>query len=286
MRVIYLFTPYCINAYTMRHTLLASLCLVLAIAPAVAAETPWQEVAPGVKLRLISSGKVAPDGTTLLGLEINMPETTKTYWRVPGDTGLPTVLDFAGSSGVTSHEIVWPYPTRDQTESYLDYVYFGPTVLPIEVKLAGQHASAEVSAVLGVCSDICVPAQAKFSLELDDSADMPNGLRLRQSVADAPIAWSDEAQPLGELELRADERTLAVHVLDPTLDPDSIIAATADGEPLFGAPQKSPEPDLVLLPIQGKGDPAELVGRDVQLTFITDMGAYELTRTVPSPKGQ
>ena len=270
----------------MRQTPLAALCLVLAAAPAFAAETPWQEVAPGVKLRLISSGTVAADGTTLLGLEINMPETTKTYWRVPGDTGLPTVLDFAGSSGVNSHEIVWPYPTRDQTESYLDYVYFGPTVLPVAVKLAGKQASVEVSAALGVCSDICIPAQAKFSLELDGQADMPNGLRLRQSVADAPIVWSDQAQPLGELELRVNERMLAIRVLDPALDPDTIIAATADGEPLFGAPQKSPEPDLVLLPIQGKGDLTKLVGRDVQLTFITDMGAYELMRTVPAPQGQ
>lgn len=270
----------------MRQIPLAALACVLACAPAFAAETPWQEVAPGVKLRLISSGKIAPDGTTLLGLEINMPENTKTYWRVPGDTGLPTELDFTGSSGVASHEIVWPYPTRDQTENYLDYVYFGPTVLPVEVKLTGKEASVDVSAVLGVCSDICIPAQAKFSLDLTGQSDMPNGLRLRQSIADAPIAWDGATQPLSELELRTQDRMLAVRVLDPTLDPDTIIAATADGEPLFGAPQKSPEPDLVLLPIQGKGDLAKLVGRDVQLTFITDMGAYELTRTVPSPQGQ
>lgn len=270
----------------MRHIPLATLACLIALAPAFAAETPWQEVAPGVKLRLISSGKIAPDGTTLLGLEINMPENTKTYWRVPGDTGLPTELDFTGSIGVASHEIVWPYPTLDQTESYLDYVYFGPTVLPVEVQLTGKEASVQVSAVLGVCSDICIPAQARFSLELDGKSDMPNGLRLRQSVANAPIAWDGADQPLSELELRIGDRMLAVRVLDPTLDADTIIAATADGEPLFGAPQKSPEADLVLLPIQGKGDLSKLVGRDVQLTFITDMGAYELTRTVPSPQGQ
>lgn len=270
----------------MRKIPFLALFAALAISPAFAAETPWQEVAPDVKLRLISSGQISADGTMLMGLEINMPEGTKTYWRVPGDTGLPTLLDFAGSRGVAGHEIVWPYPTRELTESYLDYVYYGPTVLPIKVKLDGDQAQAQVAAVLGVCSDICIPAQATFSLSITAEPDRPNGLRLRQAIAESPIAWDGAAPPLGDLELHLADRALAVRVLDPALDPASLIAATADGEPLFGAPQKSPEGDLILLPVLGKGDLAKLVGRDVQLTFITDMGAYELNRTVPEPLRQ
>src|SRR4051794_13151584 len=99
--------------------------------PVQAGETAWQEVAPGVNLRLISSGQIKPDGTTLVGLELDMPETNKTYWRVPGETGLPTELDFSGSTGVHGHKILWPYPTRHETADYLDYVYFGPVVLPV-----------------------------------------------------------------------------------------------------------------------------------------------------------
>src|SRR5690606_14081714 len=200
------------------------LLLVLAalVMPVVAGETPWQEVAPGVKLRLISAGQVEADGTTLLGLEIDMPETSKTYWRVPGETGLPTELSFAGSSGVLGHQMLWPYPTRHETEEYLDYAYFGPTVLPVEVTVGPGLTRVELGALLGVCSDVCVPAQAHFSLPLNDAEpDRPNGLRIRQALAVAPIEWNGGPQPIGAVELR-DEAMLAVHVEDPALDAGSL----------------------------------------------------------------
>lgn len=261
-------------------SLLAAL-LMLTATPALSGETPWQEVAPGVKLRLISTGQIRANGKALVGLEIDMPETTKTYWRVPGETGLPTEIDVAGSVGVTGHQVLWPYPTRDQTEDYLDYVYYGPTVLPIEVSLDAANPQLKLAAILGVCSEICIPAQASFSLSLRDAEpDRPNGLRIRQALATSPIPWQGDPQPVGNVEYLVDEAMLAVHVGDPDLDPTSLIAATPDGDPLFGAPQKSQEPNLVLIPVLTKGDPIDLTGQDVQLTFMTGMGAFEVTRTV------
>lgn len=263
------------------------LAIAVLISPASAGETPWQEVAPGVKLRLISTGQVKADGTTLLGLEIDMPETSKTYWRVPGDTGLPTELDFAGSTGVLGHEVLWPYPTRHETEDYLDYAYFGPTVLPVELTLAPGLARIELGALLGVCSDVCIPAQAHFSLPVgEQEPDMPNGLRIRQALAMAPIEWSGGADPIGAVQLHRDEAMLAVRISDPEIDPASLIAATQSGEPLFGTPQKSPEPDLVLIPILGKSDEIDLESQAVQLTFLTEMGAFEVTRVVEAPASE
>jgi DsbC/DsbD-like thiol-disulfide interchange protein len=260
---------------------LITLVALLATPAALAGETAWQEVAPGIKLRLISTGQVKPDGKTMLGLEIDMPDTTKTYWRVPGDAGLPTELDFSSSTGISGHTILWPYPTRDQQDGYLDYVYFGPTVLPVEVSTEPGAATVELSAILGVCSDICVPAQARFSLALaDPEPDRANGLRIRQAMALAPIAWGDDPQPIGNVEYRADEGMLAIHVGDPDVDPASLIAATQTGEPLFGAPQKSPEPNLVLIPVLAKGEEIDLENQDIQLTFMTGMGAFEVTRPV------
>ncbi|WP_052726205.1 protein-disulfide reductase DsbD domain-containing protein [Devosia epidermidihirudinis] len=268
----------------MRLSILAISTLSLVV-PAFAGETPWQEVAPGVNLRLVSTGQINADGTALIGLELDMPENTKTYWRVPGDTGLPTELDFAGSTGVLDHEILWPYPTRYEADGYLDYVYLGPTMLPIELKLAAGANNIEVSAVLGVCSDICVPAQAHFSLPVDgDEADMPNGLRIKQAAAEVPIEWDGKSQPFDTIEYRADDDMLAVHIADPDVDPASLIAATDTGEPLFGAPQKSPEPNLVLIPILGKSRDHGLETRSVQITFMTSMGPYEVSRSITVPK--
>ncbi|UXN73700.1 hypothetical protein N8D56_23620 [Devosia sp. A8/3-2] len=72
MPVSYFFISGALMAVFMQ--LLSALALLAAtLTPALAGETPWQEVAPGVKLRLISSGLIKPDGKTLLGLEIFMP---------------------------------------------------------------------------------------------------------------------------------------------------------------------------------------------------------------------
>jgi len=255
--------------------------LLLAPGPALAGETPWQEVAPGVSLRLISTGQIKADGTTLFGLQIDMPENTKTYWRVPGDTGLPTQLDLSASRGVTGHAILWPLPVRDQSPDYLDYAYFGETVLPIEIATTGPDAEVDLVATLGVCSDICVPAQARFALPAADAApDRANGLRIRQALATVPLPWPGDPQPIGDVELLPDGQSIAVRISDPALDPQSLIAATEGGYPLFGTPQKSPQPDLVVLPILGKTDNSALNGMDVQLTFMTGMGAFEIRRTI------
>lgn len=265
----------------MRLLIAASALAAVTSAPAIGGETPWQEVAPGVKLRLISTGQIKADGTTLIGLEIDMPANTKTYWRVPGDTGFPAELNLAGSSGVSGHEILWPYPTRAETEDYLDYVYYGPVVLPVEVSVDAERPQLELAALLGVCSEICVPAQAKFSLALADAEpDRPNGLRIRQALASVPIPWADDPQPVGDVELQSDAMALAVSIGDAGVDPASLIASTPDGEPLFGTPQKSPQSNLVLIPILADGDAVDLAGQEVQLTFMTDMGAFEVTRTV------
>ena len=256
--------------------------LALILQPALAGETPWQEVAPGVHLRMISTGDIRANGKMLVGLEIDMPANTKTYWRVPGETGLPTELDFSASPAVIDHQILWPYPTLDTTGGYADYVYYGPTVLPIELTLSPGATEADMSAVLGICSEICVPARAQFSLPLvDASPDRVNGLRLRQAMAMAPIDWDRAVEPIGDVAYDADTGMLEVPINDATaLDPGSLIAATESGLPLFGAPQKSPETNLVLIPVLGQVDDDDLVDQSVELTFMTQMGAFEIERSV------
>ncbi|MBO9589275.1 protein-disulfide reductase DsbD domain-containing protein [Devosia sp.] len=265
----------------MRNLALATLASLLLVSAPLAGETEWQEVVPGVKLRLVSSGLVKPDGATLFGLEIEMPENTKTYWRVPGETGFPAELDFAGSDGVKSAEIVWPHPQLDTSSGYVDFAYFGNTLLPIAVSADDPTGNVVVSTMLGICSDICLPAQANFTLPLTDAEpDRPNALRIKQALSEAPIAWSEGEAPIGKVEYRAADQTLAVWLDDDTVDISTLIVATETGTPLFGVPQKSPQDGLVLLPILTKTENSNLEGEDVQVSFMTGMGAFELSRTI------
>lgn len=256
-----------------------SILLVLALpAAACAAETGWQEVAPQVSVRLISSGEVGPDGRMLVGLEIDMPENTKTYWRVPGETGIPTELDISGSQGVRDPSILWPYPTVETHDGYVDYVYYGPTVLPVEVTVEGAAAHLELEALLGICSDICIPVTAVLSLPLAGRApDVGNRLRLRQAAALAPVEWSGPAAPLGEVRYDRDAKAL---VVDTGVEkPDALIGAFSDGSPLLGAAEADGA-GRMLLPLLDEVEPQALDGRAVELVFRTGMGAYTLTKTV------
>ena len=121
--------------------LCALLAVTLATGSAFAGATPWQDIAPGAKARLISSDVVV-DGMTLAGLELDMPENTNIYWRIPGETGIPTEMDFTASSGLANPTIHWPYPEIDHSRGYLDYAYYGPSSCRSSSKPARQAPSS------------------------------------------------------------------------------------------------------------------------------------------------
>ncbi|MDB5561488.1 MAG: putative thio:disulfide interchange protein [Hyphomicrobiales bacterium] len=264
----------------MRNFIIFATALLLTT-PAFAAATDWQEVAPGVRLRLIADNVLKPDGTTLAGIEIDMPKSTKTYWRVPGESGIPTELDLAGSAGVVGHAILWPFPTSDTQNGFRDYVYYGPTVLPVSLKIDAAAATLQAAILMGVCSDVCVPVRASFALPLAfGTPDAGQRVRLAQAVATTPIAWDGAPNAIGLVRYDGAARALIVPVTDPQIDPASLIADAGPGGQLFGAPQKSPDGQAVLLPLLGTNDEKGLESQAIRLTFMTAKGPYELSRKV------
>jgi DsbC/DsbD-like thiol-disulfide interchange protein len=264
----------------MRSFLAAGL-LLASVGSAIAGATPWQDVAPGARLRLISSDVRDADGTTLVGLELDMPQSFRTYWRLPGETGIPTQFDLAGSVGVDGAIIQWPYPTPEVTQGLLDYVYHGETVLPIELKTTAGAPLLEVAVVMGVCSEVCVPVEARFALPLSFAhADAGQSIRLRQAEALAPIPWNLAGSPFGGVSYDAAHHALELAATNPAIDPASIIASTGDPAVIFDAPQKSPDGRSLLLPLRGQDSPSDWVGNPVDFTFMTSMGAFTVSERV------
>ena len=141
----------------MRLPVLLALALVCSSSTVLAGATDWQELAPNTRLRLIASESRSADGKTLVALELEMPQSTKTYWRVPGESGIPTEISLKGSDGVTGYRFIWPFPIVEQQDGLIDFVYRGPTVIPIELEVGTGTAVVEASVIMGVCSDICIP---------------------------------------------------------------------------------------------------------------------------------
>jgi DsbC/DsbD-like thiol-disulfide interchange protein len=264
----------------MRHSWLSAAAFILAT-PALAASTGWQELAPDARVRLIASESKTAAGTTFVAIELDMPPDMKTYWRVPGESGIAAELDWAGSSGVAHSRFHWPYPTTEHKDGYTDFVYYGPLVIPVELTVESDAPQLEAALLMGICSDICVPAMAKFSLPLNLAQPDPGqDLRIQQALATAPIPWDREGEPVGDVGFDATAGELWVRV-DPSIaDPGSVLVDASGAGYLFGAPQKSREPGLVSLPLLGGGDTDGLVAGPVTVVFMTRDGAYEVERQV------
>lgn len=253
----------------------------LTAAPAWAGESPWVGIAPDARLRLISSDTVS-GGKTLAALEIDMPDNMKTYWRIPGETGIPVAIDLAGSSGVGGHEIIWPYPRRERKDGYVDFVYYGHTILPLELMVDGQDPHVQADVTMGICTDICVPVRAELALPLDPgTADRASALRIRQAMALAPIAYEGGSSPVGDVMFSAAEQHLRVR-FDPALtDANSIIPDTGDPAVLFSLPKiAGPDGDMAIFEPLGRRARENLAGQPLRITFLTTDGAYRVTRIV------
>ncbi|WP_196259532.1 protein-disulfide reductase DsbD domain-containing protein [Pelagibacterium limicola] len=261
-------------------SILKALLLVMAATPAMAGETPWQEVMPDVAIRLVSVDLATEAGTTWIALEIDMPASTKTYWRVPGESGIPPKFDFSGSTDIGGATVAWPYPTRAETDTYLDHAYYGHTILPIEVELTGNRPVVQLSAKLGICSDICVPVSVDFALGINPAApDAANMLRVRQARAEVPAAW-EGPDPIGEVVYLSAENVLVAVLADEDFPDETAIADIAGKHLLFGPPKRDRTAGTLRFPLLGKGDAGLAEGATVHITFLAPSGPYEVVRTL------
>ena len=94
-----------------RSAAVCALALLVELPQAQAAEpaSPWDGDAR-TAMRLIAGSSAAP--TASAGIEIRLKPGWHTYWRYPGDAGVPPRFDFAGSRNLESATVLWPAPRR------------------------------------------------------------------------------------------------------------------------------------------------------------------------------
>lgn len=141
---------------------------LLGTSGALAAPPPL--TAPGADLRLLFGG--VTDGVADIGLEIALQPGWKTYWRHPGDAGIPPNFEAAGSTGIAEVTPRFPTPVRFDEGGLVGIGYTEPVILPLDVRLADPSRPAELvlTVQIGLCRDICVPLEAKPVLRIDPAA--------------------------------------------------------------------------------------------------------------------
>jgi thiol:disulfide interchange protein DsbD len=145
--------------------LLAVLGLMQAAAPALDLARPvtaglWAE-----------RDGIAPGQPFTLGLHLSHAPGWHSYWRVPGDSGLPTQLTWRLPPGIRAGELQWPVPRRLAIGPLVDYGYEGDTLLLTDLKAVpelplGGGVRLEVHAHWLMCRDVCIPADGDLAITL------------------------------------------------------------------------------------------------------------------------
>lgn len=135
------------------------------------------------------------DGSYQAALEFTLNPGWKTYWRAPGPAGLPPVFNWEGSSNIGEVRIDWPTPKVIDQNGMITLGYYDHFVLPIRL-MPAEAGPVRVALGLnfGVCSDICVPAQAVFLAQLNGKSE--EGVAL----IDAALAKGPQSAELAGLQ--------------------------------------------------------------------------------------
>lgn len=133
-----------------------------------AASGQWQK-ADFASARLISAAEGSGAAEHLkLGVEINLKDDWKTYWRSPGDAGLPPTLDWTGSANFKSAALAYPAPERFQLFGLQTFGYSRNFVFPIDVIVTepGKPFAGRAKLDMLVCEKVCVPQTLNLAIDI------------------------------------------------------------------------------------------------------------------------
>jgi DsbC/DsbD-like thiol-disulfide interchange protein len=126
--------------------------------------SPWQRDGHSA-VRLLAGSR---SGAVLLGgIAFQLQPGWKTYWRTPGDSGVPPRFDFTKSENIEAVTVLWPAPTRfDDGAGGTSLGYHDQIVLPLRIvpKSADKPVTLRANVNYAVCEKLCIPVEANVEL--------------------------------------------------------------------------------------------------------------------------
>ena len=192
----------------------ASLALPTAAQPSAVVQTPQ------VRAQLWAH---APQGvlaghTFWLGLQLEHQAHWHTYWRNPGDSGLPTQLTWTLPDALTAQEVLWPLPQKIAIGTLTNYGYENKALLVVPIRVAadfkaGAALSLQLKAQWLVCRQECIPQEGLFALSLPSQG----GTALQSAAFEAalsaqPAKLPDAQRKLASATLSEQGTSLSVQV--------------------------------------------------------------------------
>lgn len=163
---------------------------------------------------------VAPGDQYLAALKLDLEDGWHVYWKNPGDSGESPQIEWTLPAGVTTGAFSWPAPHAIPVATLMNYGYEHQVVLPFQVNVPATYKPGDRLELTGqarwlICSDVCVPEQAKLSIALPveaaPRADGPAGELIAESLAATP------RPAVGEMKARRTPTGFRLGVADPDI---------------------------------------------------------------------
>jgi DsbC/DsbD-like thiol-disulfide interchange protein len=253
--------------------------------------SPWAELHAS-RVRLVAGPTRSSRGHYLAGLEIALDEGWKTYWRNPGDGGVPPSFDWSGSVNLGAIKVLYPAPTRLPEANGVSIGYKRAVLLPIEVtpQDPAKPVALKLSLEFGVCRDICIPATANLDIAIPAGSTGASSPELVAALERVPRAGQSRRKGDPEVKRIAIERDAG----SPRLAIEAAFGKAASSAEVF---VEAPEGFYVPVPKRtsaadasgvlrfesdlGNDLAADLKGKVLTVTLVDDAGASETQWTVP-----
>lgn len=234
------------------------------------------------------AGWAEPDGRRVAGLKVDLAPGWKTYWRSPGDAGIPPQFDWSSSENLADLRVAWPAPTVFETFGLRTIGYKSEMLLPLALtpKDPTRPIRLRLSLFYGVCEEICIPAQADLSLEIRPDTP-PDG----EAAIRAALGRTPDAASLGGLvaadcavEGAAAKRAFTARlVFDPPLAGSPVIVAEGPDGVWFGPVDAAREGDAIVASGDVETTPGAWIDRaDLRLTILAEPRALVLEGCPPA----
>ncbi len=229
---------------------------------------------PDANIRRVADGTIA-------FFELKLDPGWKTYWRMPGDAGVPPSFEWSDTSNVGSATVDYPAPHRMADQGGEAIGYKTAVIFPIRVtpRDAKRDIVPVVTANFGICKNICVPVEIKIT------GDCYGASAETAAALDAVPRAPGKARPndprlvsiTGSVKATPPKLTIAVDFGKDVTETDVVIEAP---EGLFvplprrGVPDANGRAQFVV-DLSKSIDAKDLLGKELRLTMLSSKGAAE-----------
>jgi DsbC/DsbD-like thiol-disulfide interchange protein len=206
--------------------------VVLPASAALAGTSDWQGDARAA-IRIVSGGTKVEDARSILraGVEVRLAPGWKTYWRYPGDSGIPPHFDFAKSDNVKSVQVAWPAPERFADADGVIIGYRTNVLFPLAVvpEDPAKPVTLRLSLDYAICEKVCIPVHAKAELKIKSGGTAESALTAAEKTVPRMVPFGADAAFSVKAFRRDDAAKPARVLVDIAAPAGSPLAVFAEG---------------------------------------------------------